>query len=499
MTLSASANVDIMPPRELLVVASALDAIGKDWPTPVSTVLHDPQSFLTDPHLQSLAVTLCTLHNRPVHTDYTPLDFSREFPHLLTLTARLGGEATALGIAESDATLLIQSANSRDTASKLQELVTGLLETPEKGHLLTANAAKWLQERADRSSPRPGLSYRTPDDILALPDDPAETILGDRLLTKGGKLVIAGAGGTGKSRLGLQLVASVVSGQPFLSFPTNGHNLKWLILQGENDNTRLKHDLAGIKRWLGPLWEHFQAKVVIHTLETELDAWMTLDDEQAVASIRRLLAEVKPDGVVLDALYTFGVGDLNKDADMKDTLARLQRIIHHGNPKRAIALIHHAQTGKAGLAKMTGIDRASFGRNSKVLHSWARGQINVGALDPANNDLLGFSCGKASNGREFQPFAARLTPNMVYELDGSVDVNAAIGTASGEDATLITDEDVADCCPGEGIDKAKLVKALKSRHTVSPATAYRAIDRALKSEKVKLTAKTGLYRSMLIA
>lgn len=487
-------NVDIMPPKELLVVASALDAIGKEWPPALSIVLHDPKSFLTDPHLQSLAVTLCTLHNRPVHPDYSPVDFSREFPALLTLSARLGSESTAIGIAELDAATLIQAITGRETARQLQEIVTKLLDTPEKAHLLTAHAAKFLQQASDKANPRPGLSHRTPDDILAFPDDPADTILGDRLLSRGGKLVIAGAGGTGKSRLGTQLAACVITGQPFLAFPTNGHNLKWLILQGENDNTRLKHDLNGLKRQLTPeQWEHFQARCVLHTLETEIDTWLSLEDDNAQSAIRRLLATTLPDVVVLDALYTFGAGDLNKDVDMRATLSLLQQIIHRGNPKRAIVVIHHAQTGKAGLAKAVGHDRASFGRNSKVLHSWARGQINVAPLDPANNDLLGFSCGKASNGREFQPFAARLTENMVYELDGSVDVTETVAAASGTSTeTAVTPDEVAALCPGDGITRAKLVKRIRDETGASQATAYRAVDKAIKSEKIKAHTVTKL-------
>jgi len=184
---------------------------------------------------------------------------------------------------------------------------------------------------------------------------------------------------------------------------------------------------------------------------------------------------------------------------MRATLTQLQRIIHHGNPKRAIVVIHHAQTGKAGLAKAVGHDRASFGRNSKVLHSWARGQINVAPLDPANNDLLGFSCGKASNGREFQPFAARLTENMVYELDASVDVTSAIeDVETGGREPKVTDDDVCDLCPGEGISNAKLVERIKATYAASKNTAYRAIESATKSGKLKRHTVTKLMQDRRI-
>ena len=492
----APSDHDSLHDAERTVIASALAEPGGDWLPGVDKILRQPEHFLTDPRLRELAVYLVQVHDRGVPVEFGPADFLRLHPKFHDLLSSLTGYELPLSVAELEAPPLIERATGRLTAHALQEIVAKLVEHPERAHQLTAFAAKALQEASDRANPRPGLSRRSPDEILALPDDPSENLLGERLLTRGGKLVIAGAGGTGKSRLGLQLAACCVSGRPFITFPTNGTNLKWLILQGENDNTRLKCDLAGIKRWLDSTpqaiprrpspWADFQAKVVIHTLETELDAWLSVEDDSATSAIRRLLAEVKPDVVLLDALYTFGAGDLNKDADMRATLSLLQQLIHRGNPRRAIVLLHHAATGKAGLAKMTGHDRASFGRNSKVLHSWARGQINVAPLDPANNDLVGFSCGKASNGREFLPFAARLTDDMIYELDESVDVNEAVGEAGGADSKgKLTPEDVADLCPGDGISKPRLAKSIMEQHGSSRSAAYSAISKAITAEKVR--------------
>jgi len=470
---------------ERIIVASALQALGNGWSPGVERILRDSSHFICDPQLQGIALNLVQCRDNGVPEEFGPHDFLRVYPQWSGLATSLSGMDLPMSVAEMEAAPLIEAATGRETARQLQDVVSKLVAHPEKAHQITAFAAKALQEASDRANPRPGLSHRSPDEILALPEDPSENLLGERLLTRGGKLVIAGAGGTGKSRLGLQLAASVVSQRPFITFPTNGHNLKWLILQGENDNTRLKCDLNGIKRWLGPAWPAFQSNVVLHTLETELDAWLSVEDDSATSAIRRLLAHVKPDVVVLDALYTFGAGDLNKDADMRATLTLTQQLIHRGNPKRAIVVIHHAATGKAGLAKMTGHDRASFGRNSKVLHSWTRGQINVAPLDPENNDLLGFSCGKASNGREFLPFAARLTEDMIYEHDESIDVNDKIVEASGDSTCRITTEEVADFCPGEGISKTKLVKIIREQSGVGKSMAYKVIDKAMDQKLIR--------------
>src|SRR5688572_9100744 len=75
-------------------------------------------------------------------------------------------------------------------------------------------------------------------------------------------------------------------------------------------------------------------------------------------------------------------------------------------------------TGRVGAARATGFDRSSFGRNSKLLYAWTRGQINIAPQGPNDNSRLVVSCGKCSNGEEFPPFGIRLNRElMIYEPD----------------------------------------------------------------------------------
>src|SRR5437879_773516 len=90
----------------------------------------------------------------------------------------------------------------------------------------------------DRAPARSRLTLRKPSDFLAMQFDDSDIILGDRLLAAGQSLVIAGAGGMGKSRLLFQLAASVTARRKFLAFDTGGDLLRWLILQTENSNRR---------------------------------------------------------------------------------------------------------------------------------------------------------------------------------------------------------------------------------------------------------------------
>ena len=85
--------------------------------------------------------------------------------------------------------------------------------------------------------------------ILAMPVDPRKTPQGSPA-DEGGRLVIAGAGGVGKSRIALQLAASVISGgnspQTHHVRPRNP-----LAPQAENDNVRLKSDLGALRGMVG--------------------------------------------------------------------------------------------------------------------------------------------------------------------------------------------------------------------------------------------------------
>ena len=336
------------------------------------------------------------------------------------------------------------------------------------------------------------LTLRSPDELLAMTFDDSDVILGDRLLAKGQPLVIAAQGGTGKSRLALQIVAAIVTGRECLLFDTGCHQMRWLILQTENSNRRLQQDLARMKTWLGDDWQRFAEQVVFHTVENDDDGFVSLDSPDNQLAIQHAIESAKPDGIVIDPLNDFAAGDLNKDADMKNTLQTLSRLCRRGNPQRAIVVLHHSLTGKAGAARVTGYDRASFARNSKTLHAWTRGQINLAPVDADNNDRLIVGCGKCSNGREFSTFAIRLNPEMIYECDPSVDLSAWESAITGKsEGPDLSPEMVAGIVAELGKTsgapkKPQLVKALRDETGCATGSAYRAIERAEKIKKIHL-------------
>lgn len=474
---------------------AVISAAGEPLPPHCADIIANPGEWLSDPRLIFLASKIGRLMRDgfPVAPEVLLSDDKSG------VVAELVREVPLpLVVAEIEAQTVREHATARFVAAQLQDIPEKLLANPASAPAVAYAAADALRGAFDRAAGRKGLTVRSPDEILALPTDASENLLGERLLTKGGRLVLAGASGVGKSRLALQLAASVIAGRPFLGLPTFGRGTRWLILQAENDNVRLKADLGALRALLGTDWDFVASLLRIHTLENERDTMLALDDEATATSVRRLLDLEHPDVVVWDSLYNFGTGDLNKDQDMRASLSKVHQVSQHRNPLRGIVLLHHATTGKGGMVKVAGLDRASFGRNSKVLHAWARAQINVAPLKGDDNDLLAIACGKASNGREFQPFAARLnSESMTYEAAPEVDVFEALESAQSEkagDRQLLTSDIVAELAGGK--TKAELAQLIQGRTGCAQGSAYRAIDRAEQAKCIRIHRTSGTYQDI---
>jgi hypothetical protein len=358
-------------------------------------------------------------------------------------------------------------------------------------------ASEYLPGATEAAQPEttPGrLTLRKPDEILAMMFDDSDIYLAERLLADGQPLVIAAQGGAGKSRLALQLVAAIVCGRDFIGFKTGKPKSRWLFLQTENTNRRLKFDLENVRRWLGDDWQKFNDQVVIHTLENDTDGFVNLDSLENQAAITAAIEDAKPDGIVVDPLNEFSIGDLNKDVDMRATLQALSRICKKGNPLRAIVTLHHALTGRGGAVKVTGHDRASFARNSKVMHAWTRGQINIAPIDPDNNERLIVACGKCSNGKEFEKFAIKLDPEtFIYERDNTVDLSQWEQEMTGEKTKrTASPELVRELAEGKP-KKAELVKRIMVEIGCGKSAAYDAIDRAERRKLVHYSKALKIY------
>src|SRR5690606_7182414 len=95
------------------------------------------------------------------------------------------------------------------------------------------------------------LSIRSVMELITMSFDDADNYFGDRIIAAGQPVTLLGPGGVGKSRLVLQLALCMITGRDFLGIETRAVGKRWLIIQTENSNRRLKADLMN-------LWKHFR-------------------------------------------------------------------------------------------------------------------------------------------------------------------------------------------------------------------------------------------------
>src|SRR5438552_6883380 len=88
------------------------------------------------------------------------------------------------------------------------------------------------------SSSKPSLSFRSPNEILAMEFDDSDMILGDRYIAEGQLGSLCGGGGVGKSRLISQVAVCQRLGVPFCGMPIYGPPRKWMFFQTENSLRR---------------------------------------------------------------------------------------------------------------------------------------------------------------------------------------------------------------------------------------------------------------------
>jgi hypothetical protein len=350
---------------------------------------------------------------------------------------------------------------------------------------------------SDPSRPPGGLTIKSLSEILASSHDDSDMILGDRLIAQGQSCVLAGASGLGKSRLALQMACALACGGDFLGFVNHAGPLKVLMLQTENSERRLKMDVDRLEDHYHCEWETISQNLRVMTPFNDNDYLLNLDDVANVSRIGDTVERENPDVLFLDPLNVFAAGDLNTDSDMRETCRVIGEIGRRGNPDRAVIVLHHALTGKAGAVKATGYDRTSFGRNSKVLLAWSRAQINLAPADPDSNDRLAVICGKNSNGPEFAPFGVNLnSATMIYGLDPDFDLEGWKSEIAGRTSSgpRVSTAEVVEILGTARLAKPELIKALMDEMGCGKSKAYALVAKAEREGLISRCEREKTYR-----
>lgn len=352
---------------------------------------------------------------------------------------------------------------------------------------------------AEPAPPRADLSLRRFDELLAMHFDESDNILGDHQLAKGQNTCFVGPPGAGKTRLIMQMAIAGIAGRDFVGMPMQGCDLRWLFMQVENSNRRLRTDLTYFRKWVDDedRWKAVVDQCLVHTLEHDGDGLVFLDNATNRDFIAKAVKQRTFDVVVWDSLQNYSAGDLNKDADMFKSLHELSLLTKRGNPHAIPLVIHHALTGRAGAVKLVGIEKGSYSRNSKAITAWARSQINVAVASPNSYETIIIACGKCSDGKEFDPFAVKFDEDThIYERKDDFDIEEWVKQVkANKTQPKIPNETVAEACNGYSMNKNDLLVALKSKigNTADDSTIYRSIDRAVKQKVLKFDKKTQIY------
>ena len=333
------------------------------------------------------------------------------------------------------------------------------------------------------------LSFLAPDSILSLNLPPEKVILGNKVISAGNLCSILAPGGIGKSTLVLQLSAACCAMlDKFLAWDIHpsAYSLRWLIIQAENSIYRVRADLEKVRKLLTePQWFRFQEQVQILVPLSEKDSMLDLDNPDNLHRLRQSIELFQPDVIVFDALYNFSLRELSKGGEMNAAVSSCMRLAKHQNPNRTPIVTHHALPGSGGALRAVGYERASYGRDSKVLHQLCRSVINIVPVSEESNNQLLVSCGKNNDAPEFHPFVINRNPDTGwFECDSSVSVTDVLesvkkrrpGSSPKKKSKKIDPEKIAALLSKESLEIKQWFALARTKFNISRGSFYEIKD-----------------------
>lgn len=185
-------------------------------------------------------------------------------------------------------------------------------------------------------------------EIIQSPPEEAEFLIADGVLSKGGRLLVAGKPKVGKSLFINNLALSLASGLPFLKQGQSqgfavDHPTRTLLL----DRELSKHSL--FKR----LTAFTDAKPAFKAAEENLlidhDHLVRLDQPNAYETLLQLIEQNGAEVCILDTAYKFFGGDVESSSALMKGFGVLDKLIHETGC--AFVLTHHLKKSQGGNSK----------------------------------------------------------------------------------------------------------------------------------------------------
>lgn len=251
-------------------------------------------------------------------------------------------------------------------------------------------------------------------------------VWGKGLITRGQLCAIVGQGGTGKSRIILQVAVDERAGVAPLGIggATPNKANRWLFVGTENGIHRLQEELAKMcSVYKGEQLEAVLDGIHFHILKEDDDADILLREDN-LGRWKAMLEEVAPTVVVADPFGDLHPGDINKPAEVRATVRAFMRLCRSVDKEMAMVIIHHARAGRNNIAGAVGWDQGAFSLGAKDITTMARVQINVTFTDPEDWGKVMVSLGKANDTERIEPIGLCLNrETMRYEVDMDFDLD----------------------------------------------------------------------------
>ncbi len=298
-------------------------------------------------------------------------------------------------------------------------------ETPREIWDATEDPQFAAAENSTNPPPKPYTVF-TGDQLDTIKLPPKVNVLGDGVIALGQQTNMVGQGGTGKSRLSMQIAISQILGWPVAGLSTYQKPLRHLLIGTENSIHRLQHDYQRMTRGLTPEQKRLVGThTFFHVVREIDDAFICLGADDIKKKWLDTLELIKPDVIYIDPFGEVNIGDINKDADIRHTLREITKVCRRSNQDTAIVIVHHGRTGRQNIAQAVGWDKSNFGLGSKALYSGCRSQINIAPADPDDPSRIVVSCGKSNDAKPFDPVGLKLSEEtMLYGIDPTFDLQA---------------------------------------------------------------------------
>ena len=181
--------------------------------------------------------------------------------------------------------------------------------------------------------------------------------------------MLIGPTGAGKSSWALQFACHLVNAKACFGLRPTGE-LKVLIIQAENDEGDLYEMREGIFEGCG----FFQAERDKANRNVIIESCSDRTGARFIARVKQLLAEHKPDLLIIDPLLAYIGGDISKQ-ELTSQFCRewLTPVIAKANC--GCIIMHHPPKPKQDGGQSNATDDAYYGAGSADLFNWARAVI----------------------------------------------------------------------------------------------------------------------------